>query len=98
MPLRSACAETLAERTHQCPACGLRADRDIVSAALATCVCLDDPDDPRNARLDYRLAHALPAWLASQQEREGRSQPAPATSRTRGWTGKDRQPPPGGLC
>jgi hypothetical protein len=32
---------------------------------------LTDPDDPRTARVDYSLAHALRAGLASQQEREG---------------------------
>jgi hypothetical protein len=58
--------KTLAQRTHHCPHCGLHADRDIVSAALAACVELADPDDPRTARVDYRLAHALQAWLASQ--------------------------------
>jgi hypothetical protein len=37
--------------------------------------------------------------LATQQEREGFSQPALATNSTRWcWTGQDRQPPPGGLC
>src|SRR5439155_8676083 len=51
--------------------CGLHADRDIVSAALAACVTLTDPSDPRTARVDYRLAHALRAGLASQQEWEG---------------------------
>jgi hypothetical protein len=64
-------AKTLAQRTHWCPHCGLRADRDITSAVLAACVELADPDDPRTARVDYRLAHALRAWLASQQEWEG---------------------------
>ena len=42
---------------------------------------LTDPDDPRTARVDYRLAHALRAWLASQQEWEGsvnRHQPPPS--------------------
>jgi Putative transposase DNA-binding domain len=63
--------KTLAQRIHACPHCGLHADRDIVSAALAACVKLTDPDDPRTARVDYRLAHALRAWLASQQEWEG---------------------------
>ena len=63
--------KTLAQRTHECPHCGLRGDRDIVSAALAACVTFTDPDDPRTARVDYRLAHALRAWLASQQEWEG---------------------------
>jgi hypothetical protein len=63
--------KTLAQRTHECGHCGLHGDRDIVSAALAACVTLTDPDDPRTARVDYRLAHALRAWLASQQEWEG---------------------------
>jgi hypothetical protein len=64
-------AKTLAQRIHDCPQCGLQGDRDIVSAALAACVTLTDPDDPRTARIDYGLAHALRAWLASQQEWEG---------------------------
>lgn len=63
--------KTLAQRTHHCPACGLHGDRDIVSAALAACIDLTNPDDPRTARVDYRLAHALRAGLASQQEWEG---------------------------
>ena len=37
---------------------------------LAACVELADTDDPRTARVDYRLAHALRASLASQQEWE----------------------------
>jgi hypothetical protein len=64
-------AKTLAQRIHDCGHCGLRGDRDIVSAALAACVRLTDPDDPRTARVDYRLAHALRDGLASQQEWEG---------------------------
>ena len=74
-------AKTLAQRIHHCPHCGLRADRDIVSAALAACVELADPDDPRTARVDYRRAHALRDGLASQQEWEGsvnRHQPPPS--------------------
>lgn len=63
--------KTLAQRVHDCPHCGLRADRDIVSATLAACVELTDPDDPRTARVDYRLAHAIGDGLASQQEWEG---------------------------
>jgi hypothetical protein len=63
--------KTLAQRTHDCPNCGLHADRDIVSATLAACVTLADPDDPATARVDYTLAHALRASLASQQEWEG---------------------------
>jgi hypothetical protein len=63
--------KTLAQRTHDCGQCGLVADRDIASAMLAACVNLTDPDDPRTARVDYDLAHALRVWLASQQEWEG---------------------------
>ena len=63
--------KTLDQRTHDCGHCGLRGDRDIVSAALASCVDVTDPDDPRTARVDHRLAHALRAGLASQQGWEG---------------------------
>jgi hypothetical protein len=73
--------KTLAQRTHDCPHCGLRTDRDIVSAALAACVVLTDPKRPRTARVDYRLAHAMRDGLASQQEWEGsvnRHQPPPS--------------------
>jgi hypothetical protein len=81
---------TLAQRTHDCPRCGLCGDRDIVSAILAACVTLADPDDPRTARVDYRLAHALRAWLASQQEWEGsvnRHQPPPSSDAGSATTG-----------
>ena len=74
-------AKSLAQRTHYCPHCGLHGNRDIVSAALAACVKLTDPDDPRTARVDYRLAHALRDGFASQQEWEGsvnRHQPPPS--------------------
>lgn len=66
-------SKTLAQRTHDCPGCGLRADRDIVSAALAACVELADLDDPATARVDYELAHALRAGLACQQEDRAQS-------------------------
>ena len=65
--------KTLAQRTHHCPHCGLRVDRDITSAALAACVDVADPDDPATARVDYRLAHALRVGLASQQEERAQS-------------------------
>ncbi|WP_232530496.1 hypothetical protein [Mycobacterium intracellulare] len=58
----------------------LRADRDIVSAGLAARVELADAGDPRTARVDYRLAHALREGLASRQEWDGsvnRHQPPP---------------------
>jgi hypothetical protein len=61
----------LAQRTHHCPACGLRVDRDVTAAVLAACIDFTNPDDPATARVDYTLAHALRAGLASQQEWEG---------------------------
>jgi hypothetical protein len=70
-PCGARVTKTLAQRTHDCPHCGLSADRDVTSAALAACVELADPVDPRTARVNYRLAHALRAWLASPQEWEG---------------------------
>lgn len=82
--------KTLAQRIHHCPHCGLRGDRDIVSAALAACVRLTDPDDPRTAVVDYRLAHALRNGLASQQEWEGsvnRHQPPPSPDEGSARTG-----------
>ena len=86
--------KTLAQRIHHCPHCGLRGDRDNISAALAACVNLADHDDPRTARVDYRLAHALRDGLASQQEWEGsvnRHQPPPSSDEGSARTGS-RQP------
>ncbi|MET8013877.1 transposase [Streptomyces sp. NPDC005271] len=49
--------KSLRQRTHHCdPAeggCGLKGDRDLVSAALAAFTTLTDPDDPTTARLDH---------------------------------------------
>jgi hypothetical protein len=65
--------KTLAQRTHHCPGCGLRADRDIAAAMLAACVELTNPADPATARVDYELAHAVGVGLASQQEARAQS-------------------------
>jgi hypothetical protein len=91
---RARVPKTLGQRTHACQDCGLHGDRDIVSAILAACVRLADPDDPRTARVDYRLAHALRAWLASQQEWEGsvnRHQPPPSPDGGSARTGSHQQ-------
>jgi transposase len=34
--------KTLVQRIHHCPHCGLRGNRDTISAALAACVNLTD--------------------------------------------------------
>ncbi|ADI07720.1 hypothetical protein SBI_04600 [Streptomyces bingchenggensis BCW-1] len=54
--------KSLRERVHHCDSagggCGLRGDRDLVSAALAAFTALTDPDDPTTARLDHDRARA----------------------------------------
>jgi transposase len=87
--------KTLQQRTHHCGHCGLHGDRDIVSAALAACVELVNPGDPRTARVDYRLAHALRDGLASQQESEGsvnRHQSPPSPDGGSARTGSHHHP------
>ncbi|MEO3781957.1 hypothetical protein ABGB12_01400 [Actinocorallia sp. B10E7] len=52
--------KTLADRVHHCPSCGLRADRDLVSAALGAFVTWTDAADPRTASVDFSSSrHAL---------------------------------------
>jgi hypothetical protein len=57
--------EPLAQRTHDCAACGLTADRDAMAATLASHVEVR-PDDPGSARLDVlaarRMLHDRQAW------------------------------------
>jgi ribosomal protein L37E len=55
----------LSTRTHVCTACGFVANRDLVSAALGTCVVCTDLSDPRSARVNYTKAAALLAALSS---------------------------------
>jgi hypothetical protein len=43
----------LADRVHACAACGLRADRDAISAVLASFVVFVDEAVPASARVDY---------------------------------------------
>ena len=85
----------LAQRTGVCPHCGLHGDRDIVSAAVATCVTLTDPDDrePPGCTTDL----PTPCGRGWPPSKSGRAQ-STGTSITRCWIGQDRRPPPGGLC
>jgi hypothetical protein len=72
--------KSLADRVHTCTSCGLVADRDMVSAALAAHVRLTDPDDPSTAGLDTVQARTtqiffpegLQEALSSQPQRGGR--------------------------
>jgi hypothetical protein len=58
----------LHQRTHHCdPAdggCGLKGDRDLVSAALAAFTTLTDPDNPTTARLDHNRARTAQILFA----------------------------------
>ena len=51
--------KTLAERTHRCGVCGVTADRDAMSALLATVVVFDDPAKASSAFVDFTKASAL---------------------------------------
>ena len=50
--------KTLADRVHACAACGLRGDRDAVSATLAAFVEFTDPTQPSTARVDVDASRA----------------------------------------
>jgi hypothetical protein len=52
-------SKTLADRVHACPSCGLRGDRDAVSATLAACVVFGSPTVPATARRDVATSCAL---------------------------------------
>lgn len=60
--------KSLRQRTHDCdPAeggCGLRGDRDLVSASLAAFTTLTDPANPTTARLDHTRARAAQILFA----------------------------------
>jgi hypothetical protein len=50
--------KALADRVHACPACGLRGDRDAVSATLGAFVVFTDPTQPSSARVDVDASRA----------------------------------------
>ena len=54
----------LSQRWHSCT-CGAEGDRDLMSALLAACVTVTDPDDPKTARLDPALREHARALVAA---------------------------------
>ncbi len=52
-------AKSLAQRVHRCPACGIEADRDAMSALLASVVRFQNPANPASAFLDAERAGLL---------------------------------------
>ncbi|GAA0963434.1 hypothetical protein GCM10009550_59020 [Actinocorallia libanotica] len=58
----------LSQRMHRCPACGLEADRDLVSAALGAFVTWTDATDPKTASVDFEASrHALGVYGSGLQ-------------------------------
>ncbi len=55
----------LSTRVHRCDVCGFTGHRDLVSAALGTCVVRTDLSDPRSARVNYAAAGVLQAELTA---------------------------------
>ncbi|MEO1997325.1 MAG: zinc ribbon domain-containing protein [Planctomycetaceae bacterium] len=72
-PCGARVTKTLADRIHNCAECGLRMDRDVISAILGVCVDFTDPKDPATARVNYELAQAIRLELAAQQEAQVQS-------------------------
>ncbi|MGW1044629.1 zinc ribbon domain-containing protein [Streptomyces sp. NPDC002547] len=78
--------KALADRIHRCTSCGLIADRDMVSAALAAHVRLTDPDDPSTAGLDKVQARMTQILFAEGLQEALSSQPQRGARPTRGRT------------
>jgi hypothetical protein len=57
-------SKDLSTRTHSCAACGFSGDRDLVSAALGTCVRHIDVTAPTSARVDFTKSAVLLAALS----------------------------------
>src|SRR5262249_29640826 len=78
--------KSLADRVHRCPSCGLVADRDMVSAALAAHVRLTDPDDPSTADLDTAQARTTQIFFPEGLQEALSSQPQRGARPSRGRT------------
>ncbi|MDX3265540.1 hypothetical protein PV336_41315 [Streptomyces sp. MI02-2A] len=94
-------AKTLADRIHHCTSCGLNGNRDMVSAALAAHVQLENPDDPTTARLDIVQARQTHSLFQKGLQEALSSQPQRGAHPTRGCTraaAPSRKPPAEVLC
>ncbi|MFF4557840.1 transposase [Streptomyces sp. NPDC001422] len=78
--------KTLADRIHTCLTCGLSADRDMVSGALAAHVTCTDPDDPSTAGLDTVQARMTQILFAEGLQEALSSQPQRGARPTKGRT------------
>jgi len=63
----------LSQRWHNCPDCGLQADRDLLAAALAACVTFTNPTDPSTAQVDNTLRGVMRRRVEAQNEGPARS-------------------------
>ncbi|MFJ9761619.1 zinc ribbon domain-containing protein [Streptomyces sp. NPDC101149] len=85
--------KTLADRVHRCTSCGLVADRDMVSAALAAHVRFSNPDDPSTAGLDKVQARMTQILFAEGLQEALSSQPQRGARPRRGRTHAAAQRP-----
>ena len=63
----------LSQRWHSCPECALEADRDVLSAALATTITVPNPDKPGSGSVDETKLGVLKRRISAQQEGRVRS-------------------------
>ena len=68
-PCGARVSKTLAVRVHVCPTCGLRGDRDAVSAVLAAFVTFKNRTQPSTASVDYDASRAALDEVASALSR-----------------------------
>jgi hypothetical protein len=61
----------LGQRTHVCASCGFTGDRDLVAAALGTCVVHTDLSDPLTARVDFARSSALLTAITASSANHG---------------------------
>jgi hypothetical protein len=78
--------KTLSDRVHTCTSCGLIADRDMVSAALAAHVRVQNPDDPSTAGLDIVQARTTQILFSPGLQEVLSSQPQRGARPSRGRT------------
>jgi len=85
--------KALADRVHRCTSCGLVADRDMVSGALAAHVRLTNPDDPKTAGLDIVQARMTQIVFAEGLQEALSGQPQRGARPRRGRTPAAAQRP-----
>ncbi|WP_203987074.1 zinc ribbon domain-containing protein [Virgisporangium aurantiacum] len=63
--------KSLGQRRHECPACGLTGDRDLVAALIGAHTVFTDTAQPSSARIDWAAAHQTLDRYGVQAIRQG---------------------------